>query len=77
MKEIISAVQEEREWKILLSARISHEFRTPMSIILTSAELLEFYGQRLDEEKRLEHLKRIQEAVLQMTNMLTALIGEC
>jgi len=77
MKEIISAVQEEREWKILISARISHEFRTPMSIILTSAELLEFYGLRLDEEKRLEHLKRIQEAVLQMTKMLTALIEEC
>jgi len=38
---------------------------------------LEFYGQRLDEEKRLEHLKRIQEAVLQMTKMLTALIEEC
>jgi len=77
MKEIISAVQEEQEWKILMSARISHEFRTPMSTILTSAELLEFYWQRLDAERRLDHLRRIQEAVLQMTNMLTALIEEC
>lgn len=64
---------EEQEWKSQMSSKISHEFRTPMSTILSSAELLEIYGHRLDEPKRLEHLKRIQDAVLQMTKILNTI----
>jgi len=64
---------EEQEWKAQISSKISHEFRTPMSTILSSAELLEIYGDRLDEAKRLEHLKRIQDAVLHMTKILNTI----
>lgn len=48
----------------------SHEFRTPLSVILSSAELMEAYGQRWDEAKRHTHLGRIQSAARGMSRML-------
>ncbi|MBE0699201.1 MAG: PAS domain S-box protein [Anaerolineaceae bacterium] len=48
----------------------SHQFRTPLSTILLSAELLQKYGMNWDEKKRAEHLIRIQEAARRLNNML-------
>jgi PAS domain S-box-containing protein len=48
----------------------SHQFRTPLSTILLSAELLQKYGVNWDEKKRAEHLVRIQEAARRLNNML-------
>lgn len=41
----------------------SHEFRTPLATILSSTELLEHYGHKWREEKKIEHLHRVQTAV--------------
>lgn len=40
----------------------SHQFRTPLSTILLSVELLQKYGPRLDDAKRFEQYNRIHEA---------------
>jgi signal transduction histidine kinase len=48
----------------------SHEFRTPLTTIQSSAQMLERYRNRLPEEKQLSHLSRIQTAVERMTQML-------
>lgn len=48
----------------------SHEFRTPLSVILSSAELLEAYGDRWDSDKRAKHIDRITEGAHVMTRML-------
>lgn len=48
----------------------SHEFRTPLSSILTSAELLEHYGHTWTREKSHVHLKRIQDAVKHIISMM-------
>ncbi len=48
----------------------SHEFRTPLSVILSSAELLEAYGERWEPSKRRTHLGRIQDAARGMSHML-------
>jgi PAS domain S-box-containing protein len=48
----------------------SHEFRTPLSTIFSSAELLEHYGNQWSLEKRLGHLRRIQDSTQRMTQML-------
>ncbi|MGL5940266.1 MAG: ATP-binding protein [Waterburya sp.] len=48
----------------------SHEFRTPLALILSSAELLEHYSHKWSEEKKLSHLHRIQTAVKHMTDLL-------
>ena len=52
----------------------SHEFRTPLSVILSSAELLEAYGPRWDESKKQTHLERIQEASKKMSQMLDGVL---
>ncbi|HEY9845969.1 MAG TPA: HAMP domain-containing sensor histidine kinase, partial [Candidatus Caenarcaniphilales bacterium] len=56
----------------------SHEFRTPLTTILSSAELLENYSYKWSEEKKLSHLYRIQAAVKHMTQLLNdvLLIGK-
>ncbi len=48
----------------------SHEFRTPLASILTSAELLEHYSHKWSEDKKLNHLHRIQASVKHMTELL-------
>ncbi len=48
----------------------SHEFRTPLSVILSSAELLGAYGQRWEEERRALHLDRIKTSTNTMSRML-------
>jgi len=48
----------------------SHEFRTPLSVILSSAELLEGYAQSWSAERRAKHVARIQTSAHAMTTML-------
>ena len=71
--EMAKALQQERELNELKSnfiAIASHQFRTPLTTIFSSAELLERYRDRFSEEKQLTHLSRIQTAVQQMTVLL-------
>ena len=48
----------------------SHEFRTPLTTILSSAELLEHYGHKCSPEKQLKYLSQIQSSVMHMTELL-------
>lgn len=75
--EAYNALVKERELGELKSrfvAMTSHEFRTPLATIQSSAELLENYRQRLSEEKQQLHLRRIQTAVDQMIQMLNDIL---
>lgn len=67
------ALQNERklnEMRANFFSMTSHQFRTPLSTILLSAELLQKYGQRWDDQKRSEHLGRIEEAAKRLNSML-------
>lgn len=67
------ALEAEREVAILRARFISmasHEFRTPLTTILSSSEMLEHYGDEWSAEKRLAHLKRIQASVKTMMVLL-------
>ncbi|MDJ0735915.1 MAG: PAS domain S-box protein [Nostocaceae cyanobacterium] len=66
----LSKEKELNELKSRFVAMTSHEFRTPLSTIFSSAELLEYYGRKWTVEKQLTHLHRIQNAVQQMTELL-------
>ncbi len=48
----------------------SHEFRTPLSTVLSSAYLLEKYTKTRDQPKREKHLQRIIGAVSTLTDIL-------
>ncbi|HLO83507.1 MAG TPA: PAS domain S-box protein [Nostocaceae cyanobacterium] len=72
-QELRVALEKEKELNELKSRFISmtsHEFRTPLSTILSSSELLEHYRHKWTQEKQLIHLHRIQTAVKRMTEML-------
>lgn len=71
--DIYSALEKEKklgELKSRFVTMTSHEFRTPLTTILSSSELLELYSSKWSEEKKLNHLRRIQVAVKQMTSLL-------
>lgn len=75
------ALEKEREVGELRSsfvALVSHEFRTPLTIIQSSADLLENYNHKLSDEKKSKLFGRIQGAVRRMTNLLedVLLIGK-
>jgi len=52
----------------------SHEFRTPLATILSSAELLRFYGERMDASERQDVLQSIEAGVQRMTTMLDSVL---
>lgn len=49
---------------------VSHEFRTPLAVILTSSELLERYSGRLSQERQDACLKSIKKQVRHLGQML-------
>lgn len=71
--EIRKALAKEKELNELKShfvSTTSHEFRTPLATILSSADMLEHYGHKWAEPKKIEHLHRIQTAAEGMTQLL-------
>jgi len=73
--EIYEALESEKklnELKSRIITVISHEYRTPLTTILSSAELLERYSHKWAEQRKITHLKRIQSAA----NHLTDLVGD-
>jgi len=72
-EEIRNALQKEKELNQLKSCFVSttsHEFRTPLTTILSSAQLLEHYSHKWSEDKKRSHLQRIQNMVQHMTQLL-------
>jgi len=71
VKEALENEKELNELKSRFISMTSHEFRTPLSTILSSSELLENYRHKWNEEKQLKHFNRINIAVKHMTNLLS------
>jgi len=72
-EELNQALAKEKELNELKSGFVtvaSHEFRTPLSTILSSAYLLEKYNEQQPDEKADKHIKRIKSAVSGMKSIL-------
>ena len=72
-EDIRDALEKQKELNYLKSrfvSMMSHEFRTPLSAILSSVQLLKYYGKKLPEEERLELIEGVEFAVKRMTEML-------
>jgi len=72
-QELRKAIEKERELNTLKSRFVSmasHEFRTPLSTILSSADLLEMYTSEDQQDKRLKHTTRIKSAVNNLISIL-------
>ncbi|MGY6217643.1 PAS domain-containing sensor histidine kinase [Methylolobus aquaticus] len=70
LRQALAREQELNEMKSRFVAMTSHEFRTPMTAILSSTEMLEAYGERLGSEKTAKLYGMIKTAVANMTSLL-------
>lgn len=72
-EEVVRALTKERELNNMKSQFVtiaSHEFRTPLATILSSASLIGRYARTEDEEKRQKHVQRIKSTVTNLTEIL-------
>lgn len=70
LRETLAQEKEFSELKSRIITTVSHEYRTPLTTISSSAELLQVYGHKWDEGKQLKHFQRIQSAVKHMVALV-------
>lgn len=76
--ELTKALSKEKELSDLKSRFVSmasHEFRTPLSTILSSASLVAKYTETEEQEKRDKHILRIKSSVNNLTSLLNEFLS--
>jgi len=72
-EELSEALDKERQLNEIKSRFVSmasHEFRTPLSAVLSSASLIAKYTTTEDQEKRTRHIERIKGSVKHLNDLL-------
>jgi two-component system, sensor histidine kinase and response regulator len=73
VEQLQTALEQEHEQRLLkakMVAMFSHDFRNPLTNIMTSISLVRDYADRLGEQGRLKHLNRAEASVRQLMQML-------
>ncbi len=71
--DLRSALERERELgelKTRFVSIVSHEFRNPLASILSAADLMTNYGDRMTDERKGQHLDAIQQQVQHLTELM-------
>jgi PAS domain S-box-containing protein len=70
MKNALAKEKQLSELKSSFVSMVSHEFRTPLGVIMSSAEILESYNDRLKPERRSEVLQDIFQSTRRMADLM-------
>jgi len=70
LRQSLAKEKELNDLKSRFVSTASHEFRTPLSTILSSAALIEKYPDAEQQGKRMRHTRRIQDSVKHLTSIL-------
>ncbi len=70
LRVALAAEKELNQLKSLFVSMVSHEFRTPLEVILTSSNILDRYLDRLPPEKRKMQLRAIRKSVHRMNDLI-------
>lgn len=70
LQQDLDREQEMRTVRNRFVSMVSHEFRTPLAAIQSSADILSHYNHKLSEEKRQQFIAQIQDQVRQVTELL-------
>jgi signal transduction histidine kinase len=76
-EDLLVALDTEKELSELKSrfiSMVSHEYRTPLTVILSSVSIIDYYYDKLDKEDIDLHLSKIKSSVQKMTNLLEDII---
>lgn len=73
-QETLAQARELSELKLRFFSMVSHEFRTPLSIILGSAQLLSDEERQWTHEQKFTNLERIQSSARSMNQLLTDIL---
>ena len=76
--DLAEALEKEKELSDLKSrfvSTVSHEFRTPLAAVLSSASLLAKYVKEEEQDKRERHVNRIKESIKHLNDMLGDLLS--
>ena len=70
LRVALAAEKELNQLKSSFVSMVSHEFRTPLEVILSSSNILDRYLDRLPPEKRTAQLRAIRKAVHRMNDLV-------
>lgn len=70
LKKTLDEVQKFSDLKTRFISTASHEFRTPLTTISSSIQLLSSYGRKWDEKKYDEHIQRVLKTIDNLTELI-------